>query len=92
MIKSIKKRLNQLKLFFRTQLIRFVTALLSLKYRSKKVLCDTKGETYIDTGVKITIAIVIGALLLAGLFALFGDTVMPTLTQKIKDLFGYSAT
>ena len=35
------------------------------------------------------IAVVIGALLLAGLYALFNDTIMPTVTQKVKDLFNY---
>lgn len=40
--------------------------------------------------VKILIAVVIGALLLAGLYALFGNTIMPTLTQRIKDMFNYN--
>ena len=30
------------------------------------------------------------ALLLAGLYALFGDVVMPTLNQRIKDMFNYA--
>ena len=28
--------------------------------------------------------------LLAGLYALFGDVVMPTLNQRIKDMFNYA--
>ena len=48
------------------------------------------GEVYIDTAVKILIAVVLGALLLAGLYALFGDVVMPTLNQRIKDMFNYA--
>lgn len=47
------------------------------------------GEGYIDTAVKILIAVVLGALL-AGLYALFGDVVMPTLNQRIKDMFNYA--
>ena len=35
--------------------------------RSKTALANTRGEGYVDTGVKILIAVVIGALLLAGL-------------------------
>ena len=42
-----------------------------------------------DVGVKILIAVVIGALLLAGLYALFGDVVMPTLTRRITEMFNY---
>lgn len=53
-------------------------------------LQDQAGESYVDTGVKILIAVVIGALLLAGLYTLFGDVVMPTLTQKITQMFNYS--
>lgn len=40
--------------------------------------------------VKILMAVVIGALLLAGLYALFGDTVLPTLKQRIQDMFDYA--
>lgn len=39
--------------------------------------------------LKILLAVVIGALLLAGLYALFGETVLPTLTQRIKEMFNY---
>ena len=48
-----------------------------------------KAEGYVDSGVKILIAVVIGALLLAGLYALFNSTIMPTVTSKINDLFSY---
>ena len=48
-----------------------------------------KAEGYVDSGVKILIAVVIGALLLAGLYALFNTTIMPTVTTKITDLFNF---
>ena len=35
-------------------------------------------------------AVVIGALLLAGLYKLFADTVLPTLTQRVAEMFNYS--
>ena len=38
----------------------------------------------------ISSLVVVGALLLAGLYALFGDVVMPTLNQRIKDMFNYA--
>ena len=47
------------------------------------------AEGYVDSGVKILIAVVIGALLLAGLYALFNTTIMPTVTKKVTDLFNY---
>ena len=58
--------------------------------RALMLMKDTKGENYVDTAVKILIAVVLGALLLAGLYALFGDVVMPTLTQRIQDMFNYA--
>mgnify|MGYP006887144921 FL=1 len=58
--------------------------------RAGMLMKDTKGENYVDTAVKILIAVVLGALLLAGLYALFGDVVMPTRTQRIQDMFNYA--
>lgn len=40
--------------------------------------------------VKILIVVVIGALLLGGLYTLFGDVILPTLTQRIKDMFDFA--
>ena len=48
------------------------------------------GEGYIDTAVKVLIAVVLGALVLAGLYAMLNDTVMPTVTQKITEMFSYN--
>lgn len=57
---------------------------------AKYKLSENKAEGYIDTAVKILIAVVLGALLLAGLYALFGDVVMPTLTRRIQEMFDYA--
>ena len=56
---------------------------------AKAALASTSGEGYIDTGVKIIIGVVIGGVILAGLYALFNTTIFPTLTQKISGLFDY---
>ena len=58
--------------------------------KAQIALSNNKGEGYIDTAVKILIAVVLGALLLAGLYALFGNVVMPTLTKRIQDMFNYA--
>lgn len=58
--------------------------------KARRVLASRSGEGYVDTAVKILMAVVIGALVLAGLYALFGDTVMPTLTRKIQEMFNYA--
>ena len=61
-----------------------------LAVSAKTAVDNAKAEGYVDSGVKILIAVVIGALLLAGLYALFNSTIMPTVTQKIQQLFNYS--
>lgn len=56
----------------------------------KTAVSNNRGEGYIDTAVKILIAVVLGALLLAGLYMLFGDVVMPTLNERIQEMFNYA--
>ena len=58
--------------------------------KAHAVLDGTVAEVYVDTGVKILIAVVIGALLLTLLYALFNDTIMPTVTEKVEGLFNYA--
>ena len=57
---------------------------------AKTAIESTSGEGYIDTGVKIIIGVVIGGVLLAGLYALFNTTIIPTLTSKIAQMFNYA--
>ncbi len=57
---------------------------------AKVAVSNNRGEGYIDTAVKILIAVVLGALLLAGLYALFGEVVMPTLEERINEMFNYA--
>ena len=59
---------------------------------AKNAIVAKKGEGYIDTALKIIIAVVIGGLLLAGLYTLFNTTVIPTLTQKISGFFNYTGS
>ena len=47
--------------------------------RSRTILAENKGEGFVDTAVKILMAVVIGALVLAGLYLLFNSTILPTL-------------
>ena len=66
------------------------------KFMTKKAVAikiavnNNRGEGYIDTAVKILIAVVLGALLLAGLYLLFGDVVMPTSNERIREMFNYA--
>jgi len=75
----MKKLINSIKNKFNSAVISARTAIES-----------TSGEGYIDTGVKIIIGVVIGGVLLAGLYALFNTTIIPTLTSKIAQMFNYA--
>jgi hypothetical protein len=75
----MKKLINSIKNKFNSAVISAKTAIES-----------TSGEGYIDTGVKIIIGVVIGGVLLAGLYALFNTTIIPTLTSKIQGMFNYA--
>lgn len=48
---------------------------------------NVKAEGYVDTGVKIIIAVVVGAVILGGLYALFKTTILSTMETKISGMF-----
>lgn len=48
--------------------------LMALSNRAVLALTNNRGEGFVDTGIKILISVVVGAVLLAGLYALFDDT------------------
>ena len=75
----MKKFINSIKNKFNSAVVSAKTAIES-----------TSGEGYIDTGVKIIIGVVIGGVILAGLYALFNTTIIPTLTSKIAQMFNYA--
>ena len=64
--------------------------LLSLKERMRKKAADNSGQGALDTAIVCLIAIVLGALILAGLYAILDGEVMPALSQKIQEMFNYS--
>lgn len=63
----------------------------NLTIGAKCALQTRKAEGYVDTGVKILIAVVLGALVLTLLYALLNGTVMPKVTEKVNSMFAYTA-
>ena len=59
------------------------------RYKTGRI-ADNSGQSALDTAIVCLIAIVLGALILAGLYALIDSEVMPTLSQRIKDMFDYT--
>ena len=58
--------------------------------KAQTTLDNVKGEGYIDTGVKIIIGVVVGAVILGGLYALFDGVVLPTLETNIEDMVDFA--
>ncbi len=54
---------------------------------ARMAVSNQRGDFYISDAVKIIIAVVLGALLLAALTLIFNDTVIPRITQEIEGLF-----
>ena len=90
MKKLYKKITNSVESFaarIKTAAANFVSAVTAF---NRRAVCGNAGEGYIDTAVKVLIAVVLGALVLAGLYAVLNDTVMPTVTQRIQEMFNYA--
>ena len=79
-----------MKKFFNSITIKISAMATRAKTAVAAAATSTAGEGYVDSGVKILIAVVIGALLLSGLYALFNTTIMPTVTSKITELFNFA--
>ena len=75
-----------MKKFKQKCLIKFVNTKNKLKAR----LADNSGQGSVETAIQILIAVVLGALILAGLYALMKDNILPTLTTKIQEMFNYT--
>lgn len=59
-------------------------------FAARMAVKNSSGEGFVDTAIKILMAVVIGALVLAGLYTLFDETVLPTLTRRVQEMFNYS--
>ena len=62
----------------------------ALAIRAKTTIENVKAEGYVDTGVKIIIAVVVGAVILGGLYALFDNVILPTLETRIDGMFDFA--
>ena len=62
----------------------------ALVIRAKTTIENVKAGGYVDTGVKIIIAVVVGAVILGGLYALFDNVILPTLETRIDGMFDYA--
>jgi len=62
----------------------------ALALKAKMALEAKKAELYVDKGVGIIIAVVVGAAIMAGIYALFKTTIIPNMNTKVSDLWTYT--
>ena len=83
-ITTIRKRVNN-----KMNMVNF--RVYELINRSKIVLLDQKGEGTVSQAISILTAVVLGSLLLMGLYKLIGEIVLPELQERIMEMFNYSS-
>lgn len=57
--------------------------------RAKAAVSNRNGQGALDQMISVLIAIVLGALILGGLYLIINSTVLPELTRRIQDMFNY---
>ena len=62
----------------------------ALNAKAHSVLDGTKAEAYVDTGVKVLIAVVLGALILTLLYSLFDEVMAPAVEERVEAMFNYA--
>ena len=82
--------------FIKNAEIKAMTAVMTAKEkarglcaRAKDAVCNREGQGTLDVAITVLISIVLGALILAGLYLIVNGTVLPSITQKIKEMFNY---
>ena len=74
----------------RNKILKLTVKTKLLKDKVMRVLRDNSGQGAIDVAIICLLSVVLGALILAGLYALINGEVMPAISQRIKDMFNYS--
>ena len=63
-------------------MMKFKNKIILAKENLKKRFSDKKGQGAVDTAIIVLLSVVLGALLLAGLYALMDDTVLFSSSNK----------
>ncbi len=63
----------------------------SLIIRTTTAIENKRVEGFVDTGINTIIAVVVGAVVLGGLYALFDNIILPRLNTEIQNMFNYTA-
>ena len=82
--------------FIRNAEVKSMTAVMTAKEkarglcaRAKGAVMNREGQGTLDVAITVLISIVLGVLILGGLYLIVNSTVLSTITQKIKEMFNY---
>lgn len=62
----------------------------NFRNKAMSVFKNKSGQGALDIAITVLVSVVLGALVLAGLYLILNGTVLPTVTQKIEDMFSYA--
>ncbi len=65
--------------------------LTALAVKTQTAIENKKAEMYVDKGIGIIIAVVVGAIVLAGVYAVIKTNVLAGLGGKVDGLWNYTA-
>jgi hypothetical protein len=77
-------------LIMKTLIRKVNTNMVKAERFARAILSDKRGESSIGIVVSILVSIVLGGLLLAGLYTIFGQQILPMIGDKIKSMFNYA--
>lgn len=78
-----------MKTFMKKAQTKAMTAVYSTKAKAQAALTDKSGQGALDTAITVLISIVLGALILGGLYLVLNATVLPQIQQRIQEMFNY---
>lgn len=82
-IATIRKEIN-------SSIIKLNIKVVEVIKRSCLILQDQRGEGTVSQAISILTAVVLGSLLLMGLYKLIDEIVLPLLQEKIIEMFNYT--
>mgnify|MGYP004540197223 CR=1 FL=1 len=74
----------------RNKMMRYAIKAKLFKDKFISTMRDNSGQGAVDVAIVCLLSVILGALILAGLYALMKDTILPTLTTKIQEMFNYT--
>ena len=62
----------------------------STAIKAKTAIESKTAEMYVDKGIGIIIAVVVGTAILAGVYALFKSTILNNMASKVAEMWNYA--